>query len=202
MGNCDMQMSHAPARTSSAEQFYRVPFSRHLAGGPFRGRAAGIHLWNSSICQERSDRAIYCNISGRLAFLLSRPCLLRHWISLDLPAPSTDALPATSSDLKLSPSASTFRDPVIHIPRPHPTFPIPSSTFIVFTPSSFCFLDLSICPTLSTHFSTMIDPPRALPMHSSMLIDIVRSHSAFRSPTFLDNSLSTESVSLNSQLTF
>jgi hypothetical protein len=102
-------------------------------------------------------------------------------MSLDFPALSADVPPATSGDLKLSLFASTFRDPVIDIPRLLLTVPILSSTFVDFTPSSFCFLDLAIRPITPIRFSIMIDSLRARPMHSSILVDIARSHSGFRS---------------------
>jgi hypothetical protein len=103
-------------------------------------------------------------------------------MSLDLPAPSADVPPATSSDLKRSPFASTFRDPTIDMPLPLATFLIPSSTVIDFTSLSFCFLGLSIPPILSIHFSAMIDPLRAPPMDFSTFVDIDRLHSAFQFP--------------------
>jgi hypothetical protein len=101
-------------------------------------------------------------------------------MSLNLPAPSADVPPATSSDLKLFPFVSTFHDPAINIPRHLPTFPF--STFIDFTPPSFCFLDLYISPIPLIHFSTMINPLGGPPMHPSMFIDIARPRSAFRFP--------------------
>jgi hypothetical protein len=124
-------------------------------------------------------------LSGRCASILPRLDLLRHSTSVDLTAPSADVPPATSRDFKLSPFTSIFRSPVIHVPRPLPTFPIPSSTFIDFTPSFFCFFDLSICSTSSIHCTTMIDPPRVPTMHYSMDVDITRPHSTFRCLPFL-----------------
>jgi hypothetical protein len=44
-----------------------------------------------------------------------------------------------------------------------PNIADPVSTFIDFIPSLFCFLDLSIHPISSIHFSTMIDPLWAPP---------------------------------------
>jgi hypothetical protein len=102
--------------------------------------------------------------------------------ALDIPwpsCPSADVTPATSSDLKLSQFTSTFRDPVIDIPRPLPAFLIRSSTFLDFAPSSFCFPDLSIRSISAIHFSTILDPLRTPPMHSSLFAVIARPHSAF-----------------------
>jgi hypothetical protein len=61
-----------------------------------------------------------------------------------------------SGDLKLSPFALTFRNLIIDIPGPLPTFPIRSSIFIDFTPYSFYFLGLSIRQISPIHFSTMV----------------------------------------------
>jgi hypothetical protein len=122
-------------------------------------------------------------------------------MSFDLLAPSADVPPATSSDLKLSPFASTFRDPVIDIPQPLPTVLIPSSTFIGVRPSLFCFLDASIHLIPSIDSSTMINSLRAPPMYSPMFVDIVRPHSAFQSAPFLNkmfaNQVSVPRVAVN-----
>jgi hypothetical protein len=95
-----------------------------------------------------------------------------------------------SSDLKLSLFASTFRDPVVHVPRPLPIFPIPSSTFIDFTQSSSGFLDLLIHPNSSIHFSIMIDPLRTHPMQLLMFAGTTQRHSAFRFLPFLNKLVS------------
>jgi hypothetical protein len=117
---------------------------------------------------------------------------LRCWVvgvppsSSPVPPPALDVSPAMSGDLESFPCASTFRDPAVDIPQARPIFPSPSSTFIHFTPSSFCFLDYSIRPISSIHFSVMVDLLRAGRMHSSMSVDIARHHSAFRSLSFLN----------------
>jgi hypothetical protein len=74
------------------------------------------------------------------------------------PSPSRTFSQRLARELKLSPSASTFRDPVVHLPRLLPTSPIPSSAFFHFAASSFCFFNLHIRAILSIYFSTVIDP--------------------------------------------
>jgi hypothetical protein len=95
-------------------------------------------------------------------------------MSLDLTVPSANVPRATSTGLKLSRSASTFRDSVIHIPRVLPTFAIQSSTFLDFTIFSSCFFDLPIRAISSISFSTIIDGSRAPRIHSSISLDLLR----------------------------
>jgi hypothetical protein len=53
------------------------------------------------------------------------------------------------------------------------------------TRSSFCFLNIPICPMSSNSLSTIIDPLWTLPIHSLMFSDILRPYPDLRSPPFV-----------------
>jgi hypothetical protein len=68
---------------------------------------------------------------------------------------------------------------IIHLSRPFPQFPIPSSTFLDFIPSWLGFFNLPINQISVISFSTITDSPQAPSIHSSMLFNIPRTPSAF-----------------------
>jgi hypothetical protein len=147
----------------------------HLAG---IARKVLLHCYNDFLdCLIILWHLLIFNFSFVVLLPFSRHCQYRlsvWWSEIEaLSGQRNSLLPRLC--LLLQPTFRPLRQafPVrFDISRPLPTFAIPSSTFIDFIPSSFYFLDLSTRPVVSIHFSTMINPLRALSMHSSMFIDI------------------------------
>jgi hypothetical protein len=128
----------------------------------------------SSISEWRSEIKVS---SDRRPSLLLYPCLLWHSTSRDLPAPPADVPRATSSDFELSPFASRFRDPVIHLPRPLLTFSIPPSAVFDFThlgSASSTFPSAQFRQFGHRRSFTLHELSRSIPRCSFIFLDLLR----------------------------